>query len=921
MKNKNKIGLLLTIICAATTLTGCNSDNSDDNKSNGPSEERIEQMVTNVIDKSNINAEVEIGPYESMLTGNVEDVPEEDQFVTSSTIFDAPRDFETSVVYNSNDLPNFQAVTNLLSDIKSANDILGTITVKDRSNKLFSKNLLTLTNNGSELRITNPDGYEYGEVYQIEINDAPYLSFKNKSDTIRKLTIEIEDDPNEAATYDSKKLKAGIIDVDLDKVSDKKENQQTERFSFIYDGEFPHMVPGDLFYAHNDEDNVYFNFYGQYLDQEELENNRVRVTYKAPKLNEIYDDFRMKDKQPLNVEDSEILINKTLAVSKFKQSSLARGIVKGLLPYTEYNEETLTGVMDHLSIHVNANMINNRLSTKLGIGVSNVELGSNKSRWFFSLDIGYEKVTDYTIDFDVNIKTKWIFPVGVDYKVKCIEDSQEGFYVNISFTKALQPDKTRDEAAEEEFKKVIEKEVQDIREGKNSAHAWGDDELAPSTSGSRTSWPICQINVNYFAPITMKLQADFYIDAAIQIDLLVKKETFSTKVDFNFTNMSGSDQDVSHRVFKESNWVFALCGSIYIELGIKVSFSLSIMGMYDILRVQAFAEWYVNLSATGMLILDISVSDEPTRVTGYIGLDLAVTAGIRVGLNFKVLCIEETVKKTLWFEYLFRIKWENSIEHFSPIAETNVEMDGIQNKKIDETGILWLSTFNTITMSLQEKHYKADEQFSIFSGKLCPDFLENLTGGSLFTFEVSDPSLIEIKDGVIHVKDGTPNEFTTTFKVHVSNWAGTASDQIVTVHFIAKDTKEVYADSTLIGEFRAGYEFTLPEGPFVYGKEFQAYILDGKEYKPGDKMTMTNETMHLLCKYRILPYYFVYFIDGLGNVVSEQRIMEGESAIEPSASIRDRFMNKDHYTFLNWTCDYSKVMSDLVINSVYLEVF
>ena len=119
---------------------------------------------------------------------------------------------------------------------------------------------------------------------------------------------------------------------------------------------------------------------------------------------------------------------------------------------------------------------------------------------------------------------------------------------------------------------------------------------------------------------------------------------------------------------------------------------------------------------------------------------------------------------------------------------------------------------------------------------------------------------------------------------------------------------------------RPGYQFTLPEGPFVYGKEFQGYILDGKEYKVGDKVTMSNETMHFLGKYRILPYYFVYFVDGLGNVVSEQRIMEGEAAIEPTAAMRDRFMDTEHYVFLNWTCDYSKVMSDLVINSVYMEV-
>lgn len=911
MKNKRRLGLLLSLLIATTALVGCNNNQEKE-------KEISEEMVTSIINDSNIQAEVEVGEYESMLTGDVVDIPEDAQLSTSSTVFDAPRDYETTIVYNDNgDLPSLQNITNLLSDIKNANNELQTITIKDRGGKVEAKNLLTLSNAGTELKISNPNGYEYGEVYQIEINNAPYLSFKDKSDSIRMLTIEIEDDPSEAATYDDKQLKSNITDIDINKVSNKKENQELEIFTFDYEGVFPTLTRGDIFFVRGKEMNEYFDFYGEYQEKETLDENHERIIYTAPSLDQIYDSFHMKDSQPINVENGEILINNELAVDKFKQSGIARGLVKGLLGPTNNDVEQVKGIMDDIALHLNVSMVNNRLSTKFGLSISNIQIGK---RWFFSFDIGVEKVTDYTLDFDVNIRTKWIFPTGVDYKVKCIEESQEGFYVSVAFTRALQPDRSRDAEAEQEFKKTIEEEAKKMKEGKSTEYAWGDDELKPSTSGSRTTWPIIQVNIYYFLPITARIQADFYIDAAFQIDLLVKKETFTTKIDFNFTNMSGSGQDTQTRVHKESNWVFALCGSLSFEVGFKVSFSLSISGMYDIIRVQAFAEWYVNLSATGMLILDISVSEAPTRVTGYIGLDLAITAGVRVGLNLKILFVEETLNKVLWFDYLFRIKWENSIEHFSPIADTTVEMDGIQNKKIDDTGILWLSTFNTITMSLQEKKMKANDKFSIFSGRMCPQSLEDLTGDPIFTFEVTDPSLIEINDGVIRVKDGTPNEFTTTFKVHVSNWAGTASDQTVSVHFIARDTKEVYVDNVLIGEYRPGYKFTLPEGPFIYGKEFKAYINNGNEYQVGEEFTMSDSTLHFIGKYRVLPYYFVYFVDGLGNVVSEQRIMEGESAIEPMAAMRDRFMDKDKYTFICWSTDFSKVMHDLVINSLYLEV-
>ena len=83
---------------------------------------------------------------------------------------------------------------------------------------------------------------------------------------------------------------------------------------------------------------------------------------------------------------------------------------------------------------------------------------------------------------------------------------------------------------------------------------------------------------------------------------------------------------------------------------------------------------------------------------------------------------------------------------------------------------------------------------------------------------------------------------------------------------------------------------------------------------------MTSDTMRLGTKYRILPYYTVYFFDGLGNVVSEESVMEGEAAIAPSALMRDRYMKDNTYVFLNWDADFSKVMGDLLVRGVYAKI-
>ena len=139
-KNNFKLGLLLTVLAVVPALSGCKKE---EQKSNVPDEATIEKMVTNIIDNSNINADVEVGPYESMLTGEVTDLPEDAQVFNSSTILDAPKDFETSVIYN-DEYKNLQTVTNLLGDIKNANEKLGTISILDRGGEYHTKNLFFL---------------------------------------------------------------------------------------------------------------------------------------------------------------------------------------------------------------------------------------------------------------------------------------------------------------------------------------------------------------------------------------------------------------------------------------------------------------------------------------------------------------------------------------------------------------------------------------------------------------------------------------------------------------------------------------------------------------------------------------------------------------------------------------------------------
>ena len=930
MKNKKNIAFLGAIILAITSIAGC-SKKTPEKEEKGISDE----VITTILEKSDIQANVDVGPYDDHIVTDKADytaVPEEAQLTTSSAILDAPRDFEMNLVYTGEATQNLQTVANLMSDIRSSNDKLGIITIQDRRGNVANKNLLTLSNAGQELKISNPDGYEYGEVYEISINDAPYLGFKGKSDTIRKLTVEIEDAPGTADTIERRQLKAGIVDVDLNKVSNKQEHAKEQYYTFEYEGKFPAISANEIFHAYDPEveNNLYFEFYGVFKGKEELENGNERIHYTAPQFKDIYEDCRLKGVRELDLTDSEVLLTSELAAIKFKQSNVARSILKAAAPVVDYDVAQLQKISDHFSIHFNVGFAGNRFSGKMGITVKNVEIGKG---WIFNLDIGYERITDYTMDFDVDVDYWGFIPVGVDYKIKCVEDTQQGFYLLVSISKSLRPEQEeRDPAAEEEFKQQLKKEAEAMQAGDTTTYAWGDKEIAPSTTGNRTTWPVIQVNVYYFTPITMRLELDLYIESAIQVQLLVEKQTFSTKVDFEYTNCKGSQQDVMPKIHSESNWMFGLVGSVSIEFGINASFNISIMGLYDWVKVGAYIEYFINFSATGYLLADISTSDDgETRANGYLGIDLAVTAGIRAGLVLKLFyIIDEPVSKVLWYEYLFRIKVENAIVQYSPMGTSTIDIKQGNTAKIDDyQNVLWYSTFNTVTYSLQEKLYKANDKFSIFSGILCPKWLENLTGGQLFTFEPANPNLLTVEDGVIKVKDGTPTSFTTTIKIKVNGWAGSASDKLLIVNYEASDAVDVYTENGLfgtaryLGNVRPGGTFDLPEGPKVYGYEFLNYTFEGQEYKAGSKVTIpANHTGEVILgtNYRKLPYYDVRFYDCFGNLVSEQKIMEGEGAVAPTAIMRDRYIEPNTYRFLNWDTDYSKIMGNTDVYGVYVEV-
>ena len=945
-KATRKIGFFLMLATTVSVFAGCNKKNNNNNNNETNTNEVSDEELMQAIAGSNPTVDVEVGDYEHLEGMTVKDVDTVTGKKASSSWLDAPRNAAVNIVYDYTAAGELQLTSTLMKNLVNANPQLHTITVKDQAGNYLEQesNSNMLATNGQVITVSNPNLYEYGRVYQIAINDAPFLCFENKDTSIRTLTIEIEDDPLEEETYNDKTRKTNITEVNLNKVSNKNINKENATCTFEYAGDFPNLHKGDVFYVTGTSVNEKLDFYGVFDSKEYLGNGKDIVTYTAPSIEDIYDSLRIKGEQPVDIEhDAELTLDDEVARRTFKQSSLARGIARAALPLVDNDLNAITSIMSNFQIKVNINMINNRLTMKFTAGIYNYKVSDSKST-YVTVEFGYERITDYKVDVDVSIKTKWIIPVGVNYKIKCLEDTQEIFFLKATVTIGLKPDTPKEK---KDWTDAVAKEIDHIEKGDGASalSVFKDKEAQASTSGGKTTWPLLIVDVYYFSPISFRLRIDFYIDAGFQAMMCFQQETHSKKVDFCFTNESGATEDADNTITKSSNWSIAFAGNLHFEVGFRVSLSFSILGLHDYLHAEAYAEIYINATVSGMLLADISFEDTSTEFSGYMCIDLAVTVGMRVGLDFKILFISENVSKTLWFYYIFRILYENAMEHWSTAADTEIYMEH-QSLSLNDTNVLWFNCFNSITMGFEDNKFKAEQTISPFSGIILPKSFIEWTSTHLFKYEVLDHNeyLSIDENGRLHASDSAPVEFTANIRIGISNWGGTVGDRDITVHFHDADAQEIYMSYagghlnpgsgwhrqvSFIGEYRRTQTFTFPKADERRGFEFDSYaiIVNNEDvagiYHEGQTIAMsslpTGKTVEIVAWYADKESYDVNFYDGKGNLVYEDTVYDGESATAPYAAMRDRYMGSD-YTFIGWDRKLDDITADTDIHGIYISI-
>ena len=922
--------LFLTTSLLSMVVTACNFT-PDIPKENETSDHLSDEEMIDVLKGWNPNVTVQ---YDQDFVpvfdeDDFEPIPEDKQARLSSTILDAKRDSSVGVVFKdaqaqADNLHINNSLSRRYEKIARSNRPENYVSVTD-VNKNNQDVLFSAENNRLSLKLDS--SFKYGMIYFVYLNDDT-LMFENKDPSIRRLTIEIEDDPSEPEEIDEYELQDNIPVLSLAHVSNEDVDDNAI-FSFDYDATLPDLNVDDVFLVKQDESNdgiTLIDFYGQYIRKELNPDGSYKVFYKEPESERVYKKLRRKSVKLIDFTNVHILVNEDTLRNQLRYSNTSRALLSFFAKESHSKDpEYLRSILDNIGFDFKFNYYDGKFTFSFAIYASNIKICQDKegkSGLFLTLKYQYTRISEYHIDFDVGVKTKWgVIPVGVAYKIKMVEDIEEShsFFVIID-------SKSIDDESEDKIKSDLIEEVGKAKEGEDNFYKQlsEDDEAKEQTEGNKTTIPLFEIEVPVYEPLMFKFEMDLIIDLTVEAMFLVKKQWKSNRVVLNFSNEDGGDSDTHQDVKESSAWDFYFMGLAELRIAFRLSGALYIAGTYKYLHVELYAEFYVKIGIQGNLSITILTDTSGEQVTGNASIDLYVLMGAKVGIDIVVAIFDLDFSVDLFKTYILRVHYSNDLQRYSDSAVTEITLEKtIAN--INDYDILKFVTWDGVKMSVSTQKFDADSEVSLIES-----WLGDLSF-RMFSFESNDERISIADNGEISVADKTAAVFDATFTVKVSPLAGFIEDREITIHFIAPDAHHIYLhvdqDTTIdLCLIRPEVEYTLELPPERPGYRFVSYIVhypDGdQEMHPTQQVAIPeslDDDLHIDINWYKIKYYTVYFFDGHNNLIYvDSHVEEHTASSEPDPEIRDQYM--DGYFFIGWDKSFDHVDSDLIVRGIYLKV-
>ena len=230
---------------------------------------------------------------------------------------------------------------------------------------------------------------------------------------------------------------------------------------------------------------------------------------------------------------------------------------------------------------------------------------------------------------------------------------------------------------------------------------------------------------------------------------------------------------------------------------------------------------------------------------------------------------------------------------------------------IDDTNLLMLDTFDGISMSGVTKQYLYNKRITLLDSI----FISNPIDYPLFKNIYTDNEHVTIKNGKIYV-DSSIAETEGKIYIVINLTDDTPFTLEANFHYLSSDAKFVTFDGQNKTSYLPGQKIIFPDKV----EHRNGYLFKGWEYN--DTLINSIETYYMgdsdinfVSKYVLEGICLVKFYDGFNNLISEQYVEKGYSAIAPDETLRDK--NMDGYTFIEYDICFDNVSSDLEIHAIY----
>ena len=845
---------------------------------------------------------------------------------------------QSLIKFHQGDADQYVFVTNISEEVKK-NPILNDVRLVDENDNKINYSLIHSID-GTAKYLVPVSTFQEKRVYHFEIlNDT--LKFVSKDASIREITyysLEVNDSNR---VHDVQKSEEDIKSYDVTKV--QYFDVDAYGAYFIYDEEFTSNV-GEMFrVAELDVEGDNKNTtYGRLVSVSKNPNGSgYLVRYEPCQAKDLYTNLHVNDSI---VIDQDTASNVELCTD---QDNVAHDLGKAFLTHEDI-VTAMYGFMNHYEVSPK-NFRGSMIDWASKIQVSfNMSFDGSTFTWGaaitlnlnpednlnIKLSLSYKQTIRYDISASLDIEY-WLFvPTGVSYRLEVKEDDTKEVEFKIVLATSVNP---YDADAIEEG---IENDLMDAftKDTDWKSKFAGD---SPTASSDGQSYPLIRFDCYYFFPLDIRFEIDFYWKLQLTVEVDVKYTSHTQRVDVSVSNSKGCDPQSETQAQNDQSLSLNYMGSFHAEVGLKVSLGIGISGFYKFFHAEVYIAAYGAVDAQGYLLATIAWGEgRDTYIDSIAGGKFEISVGVKWGVDIALLFVSYNFEWPIASVVLIGFGNESAIHDFIKTEET-VEItnqDYGQAVNLDDYHLLGVEIFDAKNYGASYFDMKHDDNASTSYGAWLNPNTKNY-----FSFElISGGDYITLEDYKINIKSISGiEEFDAKIKVTVNNDLSTSFDdeisKIINIHFTNNLKQEIIVinqgEESSIGTYVIGKSMYLPVPEAPRYMRFTGWkntttgeIISYDENDPETgKYTVPNieEANTVKFEYVFEDYYSwsVVWADGFGNIIKIDNVMNGEAAIAPDASIRDKYMVSSdpeyEYVFIGYDTDYSCIEQNTVIRAMY----